>query len=309
MREVSCAACQAKAPMNEAFSLADRHFCQPCLEKFLAEPDADTKAGEIVRLLDPTVCANCGADEGDREWPELAGMPTCTSCETFFRNRPYPKWLKIAFVVFLVVAVGAFIYNLRFFLGYVAILRAQDAMDAGDLKGAAHWHASAARRLPEIPELTAISDFFHAQELLTENKNEEALQLLNQAKPKAPPDWQAMFMHMERAAKIGVAFDSKDYDKFLELSQEAAQSSPEDPMAVLSVASAYACKHAESGSEQDRERCLTALERAKLLASDAPEQIATYENRIQHRLETREVISGEEFAKRFPNGWKPEEKP
>jgi hypothetical protein len=33
-----------------------------------------------------------------------------------------------------------------------------------------------------------------------------------------------------------------------------------------------------------------------------------YVSRIQHRLATREILSGKEFEQRFPEGWKPEGK-
>ena len=42
------------------------------------------------------------------------------------------------------------------------------------------------------------------------------------------------------------------------------------------------------------------------MASATPE-FKEYENRILHRLQSREIITQAEFARRFPNGWSPEQ--
>jgi hypothetical protein len=34
-----------------------------------------------------------------------------------------------------------------------------------------------------------------------------------------------------------------------------------------------------------------------------------FEDRILYRLETREIIDRKEFQRRFPDGWKPKDKP
>ena len=45
-------------------------------------------------------------------------------------------------------------------------------------------------------------------------------------------------------AESGIAFDKKDYDAFLTKAEEIAALAPEEPSAIGSVASAYACKYA-----------------------------------------------------------------
>jgi tetratricopeptide (TPR) repeat protein len=306
MRDVPCAACQKSLPMSEAFSVAEKHLCRECLKKFLEEPGANERLEDISRTVDPTICVHCSADQGDQEWPTLAGLPTCTTCEGFFRNRPYPTWLKASLAVFLCVAVAAFIYNLRYFRAYIEILQAGHAMQDGDINRASRLYEAASVRLPEFPELAVVPSLVNAQELIAENKNEEALALLDKTRPHSPPDLNSAYRQIEIQAKIGLAFDRKDYDEFLALSKEAFALAPNEATLAGSVASAYACKYAETGGTKFREQSLEHLDKAKELAKASGEDFSEYENRIQFRLATREIIDREEFLKRYPNGWKPE---
>lgn len=307
MRQVTCAACQAPVPMNEAFSVADRSLCQNCLEKFLAESDKPSgKLGEITRLIDPTICVHCAADGGETEWGHVAGMPACTTCESFFRNRPYPTWLKLSLVGFLLVAVAAFIYNLRFFMAHIDIIHGQHAMQERRLDEAVEYYASAAKRLPEIPELAVLPNLFHAQQLTLEEKPDEALALIQKTRPYVPSELSRQLRMIELNAEIGLAFDRRDYDTFLKFSQELLRLEPDNAATMGSVASAYACKYADSGDPQFRDLAIESLEKAKTMAGPDHEEFKEYENRLQHRLATREIITRKQFRQRFPNGWKSE---
>jgi len=105
----------------------------------------------------------------------------------------------------------------------------------------------------------------------------------------------------------GVAFDEKDYDTFLSLSRELAEQHPKDFMAQLSLASAYACQYAVTGETKSREQTLQTLEKARSLEGADDPWFSEYEQRIMHRLETREIISPKEFQQRFPDGWTKQE--
>ena len=163
MLELTCAACQKSVPMRDAYSAAGQTLCGPCVQRFIAERGGKKPArGEIVQQIDPTICAHCGADGGSTEWPKIADLPACSKCEGVFRNWPYPRWLKIAFAVFLCMAVAAFIYNLRFFLAYVDLLKGQRAVDAGNVELGMSYFTLAADRLPEVKELSAVPNLYRA---------------------------------------------------------------------------------------------------------------------------------------------------
>lgn len=290
--------------MNEAFSVAERPFCGPCLKQLLSEPNhGNVSADGIHRMVDPTVCANCQADNGQQEWATVAGLPACATCTDFFRNRPFPNWLKVSFVVFLGVAVAAFVYNWRFFKGYVELIQGNHALNAGHIEEGMTLLRSSADRLPEIPELAVLPNLFDAQRLITENKNDEALALLDQSQPHVFDAWQDMYRMVRLQAEIGIAFDAKDYDTFLVKAQQVAEIKPDESFAQASVASAYACKYATTGDPAFRQQALQHLKRAKEMSEAGDQDFEKYENRIQHRLETREIITSKEFEQRFPNGW------
>jgi hypothetical protein len=296
--------------MGEGFSVADRTLCVNCAEKFLSEqPPKARNTTPIARLADPTICVHCSADAGDQELSKLAGLPTCETCENFFRNRPYPGWLKFAFVVFICVAVGAFIYNMRFFLAYVDLVKANHLADRGKTEQAMVYFASASDRLPEMPELAVVPNLYRAARLAEEDKYEEATALINKIRASAPPELRPTIRFVELQVQMGQAFDRKDYDTFLSTSQELVKLRGDDPMHVGSVASAFACKYATTGDEKFRDSAKEYLDRARaLVKADDAEPFKAYESRIQHRLATREIITEAEFQKRFPNGWKPEDK-
>jgi hypothetical protein len=209
--------------------------------------------------------------------------------------------------VFACIVLAAFIYNWRYFKGYLEILGANRALAAGDINRGAALFEAASVRLPEIKELSVLHGLYKAQKLLGEDKNEEALAVVRKTKATAPPQMANMFQQVELMSEIGVSFDQHDYDMFLTKSEELANLVPNEPRAIGGVASAYACKFAQTGDPKFRTKALEQLERAKSIPSN-DDDFAEFENRIQFRLQTREIIDRDEFQKRFPNGWHPEQR-
>ena len=263
----------------------------------------------ISRMVDSTICVHCAADGGAAEWSLLAGLPTCDKCTDFFRHRPFPKWLKVSAAVFLLVAVVAFVHNWRFFIAYVEYLRGLRALEQEHVEAGIDLLDSAAKRLPEIPDLAVLPNLLNAQRLIVDDKNEEALKLLAQSRPQVPDSLRPAYQNAEFSAQMGAAFNRGDYDAFLAAAKSFAEANPTESAAIGSVASAYACKYAKTGDPAFRTKCLEEMERARAVAGADNDVFREYESRIQHRLESKEIISREEFVKRFPNGWKAGDKP
>jgi hypothetical protein len=309
MRSASCAACEKSVPMGEAFFVAERTLCAECANKFLEERgNTKVKPGEITRLVDPTVCAQCAKDGGSEELPRIANLPVCETCDELFRNRPFPTWLKVSFAVFLCVAVGAFVYNMRFFLAYVDLVRGNRALENQQVDKGVTLLAAAAERVPEIPELATIPNLFKAGQLIKEEKNREALTLLEKTHLPPKSELESTYRDVELEAQLGLAFQERNFDRFLEHSQQLLAKHPNECSALGGAASAYACKYAETGDAQYRTQALSYWDQAKKQAGEHKDLVEDFENRLQHRLQTREIISRKEFAERYPNGWKPEEK-
>jgi hypothetical protein len=99
----------------------------------------------------------------------------------------------------------------------------------------------------------------------------------------------------------GAAFERKDYDGFLAISQGLWQRFP-GPQTAGAVASALACKYAVTGDVYYRQQAEQLLEKAHQLAANDPEQEKSYQEyaeRIQYQLKSREIITTSEYNRRF----------
>jgi hypothetical protein len=148
-----------------------------------------------------------------------------------------------------------------------------------------------------------MAEFLGGMAMLAQDQCAEALTTFRQLKDKLPPDYgvEMLILH----AESGIAFDAKDYDEFLEIAQRYEQKMPDHYMGKAMLASAWACKHAETGDMASRMVALDWLDQARNLAGNDP-QFKEYEQRILHRIHAREIIKAEEFHRRFPDGWTPQ---
>jgi len=291
--------------MNETLQVFGQALCASCAEAHVERLEAPIAPEAVVRQFDPTVCGFCQADGGAEEWAQqVAGVPACLDCEQYLRRRPFPGWVKLAFAVLVMLAVISVVHNWHFVLAHVENLQARRAFKEGDVARGMALMESAAERVPEIPEMAAIANIMRAQRLMAEEKSAEAVALLRGSIGAAPPPLQAFHARALLNAEMAVAFDQKDYDTFLDKSKEFLKRVPDDPMSAGSVASAYACKYIVTGNDAFKQEALGYLEKARGLAKGHDPAWRDYEERLQHRLETKEIISQQEFRKRFPQGWK-----
>jgi len=245
-------------------------------------------------------CFRCGTQYGSVALARMAGLPVCDACASFFRNRPFPVWIKVAFTALILLAVLAFIYNQRFFFAHVGMIRGLHELKNGNLERAVTLLNASAERVPEEPEFRAIARYFQAALLVNQERSGEAIPLLKEAVAIRPDDPAYALALLE--AEAGFAYERKDYDRFLEVAQTLARRQPDNPIAALGVASAHACKYAVTGDEAPKTLAERQIEAAsKMKEADEP-AFAEYLDRIRYRLETREIISRGEYLRRFPNG-------
>jgi hypothetical protein len=127
----------------------------------------------------------------------------------------------------------------------------------------------------------------------------EAAQLMHEAAaqyPEAPN-----LANAAEAYDAGAAYERKDYDAFLSISMKMWKESP-DPFIAGEVASALACKYAVTGDEAYRTRSLEMLEKARQLTQQNPDTAKGFEEyaeRIHYRLDTRKIISKQEYDRKF----------
>jgi hypothetical protein len=288
--------------MNEALKVRGILVCGACAEAIFE--NEKIPRDQVQRQIDPTICIGCGLDNGDTDLAMLGRLPVCPTCETLFKNRPFPGWIKTSLVAMVILVVSIFAWNSRFIRAYYELRCFASEMAAGDLQRGAPHFISASRLVPENAELQAYGAFYEGLLLLGQDKSAEALKKLQSCVGRVAAE--TNIDELITDAKVGVAFDQGDYDQFLKLALEIEAKHKDDPVYAEQLASAYACKYAETQDEQYKTKSLAALDRSKTLVSSKPEYqayYADYEQRILHRLHTREIISRNEFQKRYPNGW------
>jgi len=302
MIQCKCEQCGREFPMNQTLRLAGRVLCDACCEKALETSETPQK--DLERQFDPTICANCQKDNGTDELATLAGAPVCQTCETFFRNRPFPTWTKLALAAVVALVVVSFLFNMRFFRAYGAVRGAFVSYAQGDVNDASSRMASAAACVPECEDICVMADYMEGVALLAQDKPADALATFRRCRDKLPAEYQVdlYMLHCEANA----AFNAQNYDAFVVAAQKLAHKAPDVHSNQAMVASALACKYAETGDTAFRRQALDWLDRARTLANGDP-AFAEYEQRILHRIHSRQIIRAEEFHRRFPDGWTPQE--
>lgn len=262
------------------------------------------------------VCLQCNAVLPTHEALPLANGYVCADCDRYFRERPFPRWLKGGAIALAGVVAFSLYYNWRFIQWHIELIRVGRIMEAQtpDLEAAAKLAEKASKRVPEDLNLQlvaknflAMKDFVRAAKLLAEDgKDQEALDLITAALPNLPPPYVEPANDIAFMAKGGIAFEQKKYDQVLSLCEERLKQKPSDLVAWQMKTSTLGAKFAAGGDEALEKQCLDALGEVKKIAPKGDPNQVVFENRIEHRLATREIIDHKEFTKRFPNGWKPE---
>ena len=302
MKNVACEKCGAAFPMNETLNVRGVLVCRACAEAIFKTEKI--QRNQVQKQIDPTICIGCGLDNGDDDLATLGQLPVCPACETLFKNRPFPGWVKAGLAAMVILVLSILVWNSRFIRAYYELRCFASEMAVGDLQSGAPHFISASRLVPENAELQAYGPFYEGLLLLGQDKSAEALKLFQSCVGRVAPE--TNIDELIVSAKVGVAFDQGDYDQFLQLALELDAKHKDDPVYAEQLASAYACKYVETQDEQYKTKSLAVLDRSKTLINSKPEYqtfYADYEQRILHRLHTREIISRSEFQKRYPNGW------
>jgi hypothetical protein len=290
--------------MNETVKLKDQVVCLKCGEAIveeLAEKDVELDVAKLIeRQVDPTVCVFCEHDNEETELEKVAGLPACPRCAQNLRRRPFPLWVKIALFVVLALTAFSLVRNRRFFFGYGAMKKSFRAAAKGDFTAAAHLMESAQSHVPESRELHISACYFRAVSIIRSDGDcAEAIRLLEPCRRFFGP---AMIDPLLDAARISEAFKKGDYDRFLKLALASLRKEPKNPMQHARVASAYACKYAETGDDRLKEESLAYLKKAeKLTTPEMRLPFQEYRDRILYRLETREILTRQEYYNRFPD--------
>ncbi|MBI3233226.1 MAG: hypothetical protein HYZ42_04180 [Bacteroidetes bacterium] len=300
MRKINCDFCENKSyPLNDTIRIDSKTYCSSCFEvHFPNQKDLENKI--IEKDLDPTICTNCKKDFEEVEIKKIASYPICDECEIGINERIFPAWVKAFFAAIVIIVVGAFFWNWKYYQAYNEIKDANFYFQQGEFNNASTLMQEVSKKVPEVEDLKIIAAYFHGMELLNKDKCSESLVEFSKCYDRLPPDYNLSYFI--NSAKIGIAFDSKDYEGFLALTKENLNIDSTIPISLASVASAYACVYADKGNEIAKQNAIDYLNRAKEL-NDSSKDMQEYYNMIEYRIDSKKIIKRELFTKLFPNGW------
>jgi hypothetical protein len=127
----------------------------------------------------------------------------------------------------------------------------------------------------------------------------EAAQLMHEAAAQYPEAH--YFATVAEEFDAGTAFEGKDYDTFLSIAAKLWKESPDSGTAG-ELSSALACKYAVTDDPAYQKQSLEMLQKAKQLAQgnpDAEKGFEEYAERIRYRLDSRKIISRQEYDRKF----------
>ncbi|RYJ45504.1 hypothetical protein [Flavobacterium beibuense] len=299
MKTNSCIVCGDSKPVNETIAINSQLYCTGCFEStFTSENMLENKTIEVQR--DPTVCSFCKKDFDTVELNKISQYPICPDCEVDVKNKTFPLWVKGFFAAVLVLVIFSFFWNWKYFTAYNSVNEAGKLYGEGDFASAAKEMTKARDIVPEVQDLTILISYYNGIALLQESKYTEALKEFAVCKEYLPENYDIDFLIV--SSKIGLAFDNKDYEAFLDLSKERLELYPDIADYRASVASAYACIYAEKGDDDAKAGAFEYLDKAKAVDSIS-DDAKQYYKAIEYRIYSRNIITREEFQKQFPNGW------
>ncbi|MFC0514319.1 hypothetical protein ACFFGT_08915 [Mucilaginibacter angelicae] len=245
-----------------------------------------------------TVCAFCKKDYGTL-LNKLSVYPICDNCSVDLEKKIFPQWVKLFFGGVILLVVFSIFWNWRFYAGYNNLNKANIAFSKSDVSNAAQFMTKAAEEVPETRDLVQMAAYFRGIDFLSKDKSAFALAEFNKCK-----DLGADF-HINQwilNSEIGVAYDKKDYPMFLKTSRAVLELDSTVAQSWAGVASAYACLYAQNGQDSLKQLSLQYLQKARKL-DDTSTVSKDYTGRILYRIDSKQIISRDEFLKKFPNGY------
>jgi len=300
MKTIACDHCaKASVPQNETIQIEHSVYCEDCLKTHFPL-DSHLEGKHIEKVYDPIVCAFCENDFGSKELETMGGIPSCEPCTTKARSYPFPMWVKAFMLGIAAIVLFSTYWNFRFFEAYEHLNQSWVASDTGNFEAAYIHIETASEQVPENHELKTLASYFKGVYYLQNDKASKAYPLLLACEQDLPYDYDVS--RMVRQARISMNFDDADYEGFLSGTQEQLELDKSIPLSWASVASALACIYATTDNDSFRLESLRHIMKAKELSSYS-EEIQEYTMRINYRLQSKEIITTEEFYAKFPNGW------
>lgn len=245
-------------------------------------------------------CAACGLETNREFMVSIGNFDHCLECAQALQKRILPLWVKLFMAGIGLIIVVSFAWNWNYLDGYNKLNSATEMMSQNKLPEAAQLMAEASARVPEVNELYILSEYYKGLHFLSESENDQALKCFSRCENWLPEEYNLKFYTL--SAQMSACFDRKDYQGFLEKSKAMFVIDSTTADAHSRLASAHACLYVSRDSEPDRTLAYKHLDQAKAIDNKSDEA-RFYYNFLEYRLEMKDIITRDEFVKRFPQGW------
>ncbi len=293
MRLTTCTHCGCPAiPISDAYAVRGLVVCRPCAARLLSTQGNAVPPSEMQILVDPTICADCRADNGDRDFRLLGELPLCSKCLSHRRRIRFPYWIRVASLTCFVwgaFSLWASLNQARAIYAYREGLRAyrEDRFHDGyeHLKVA---HAA----MPDETEFEDFESFLHGYVYLTEEKPKDAVKCFEislKLDPRSRETARMLYISQRHAA-----FMEKRFTEYLKASESLLELDGPSPQALLGMAPAWACQFALTGKAEFRTKAMACLNEAHD-AGGADADDWMIEGWVKVILEKRTIISLDEF--------------
>ncbi len=298
MKYIDCENCDTKAnPFNTTIGIAGKVYCDNCIEASF--PDKKVPEGvTIEKHIDSTVCAFCSLDNGEVDLDKIAEYPVCANCAVNIKNRAFPLWVKGFLAFIAAVVLFSVIWNWRFYQGYQYVIQTKESIEAGNIPLTAELFAKAAAKVPEQKDLKTLYHYYNGLNLLIFDKAKEAYSELSFCSV-LPLDYNVEYY--KTLAQRNMYYNDKDYLRFLNTSLQMWYGDTTNAEANAFVASAYSCLYVTEGHDSLKTKAEQYL--TKAWALDATPEAAKYYRMVEYRLYAKQIVTMEEFTKKYPNGW------
>ena len=265
---------------------------------------SENEHGEISQnpqeeeIASKSICAFCNTDFGTR-LNKLSVYPICDSCKVNLDKRIFPAWVKLFFAGVLVLVVFSIFWNWRFYSAYLDLKKANQASEQKNVTGAADYMTRASKEVPEAQDVGEMASYYTGIDLLTKDKSTQALKEFDNCKD-LPPELHVNDLVLQ--AEMGSGFDKKDYKLFLTASKAFLKLDTTQAQSWAGVASAYACLYAQNNADSLKEQSLKYFNKARAL-DDTSAAAKEFYGRISYRLDTRQIISKEQYDQKYPKGY------
>lgn len=300
MKKLVCSVChEPDKPMDDTIKVEGHIFCIPCFDKHFTD-ESKLEGKQIEKELDPTICAKCTKDFGENELDKISIYPVCDDCKIEIKNSTFPTWVKAFLAAVAIITLTGFIWNWKFYTAYENINDLNVLVEEGDYTAAASLMTETSDIIPQVENVKILAAYYKGIDYLQKDESALAMAEFDICKSVLPPEYGAR--NMWQQAKIGVCFDNKDYQGFLDASLAIIEEDKSQPISLTAVSSAYACLYIDKNEEIYKQQSEAYLEHAKMI-DDTSAEMKNYYNRIEHRLHSKTIITGEAFLEKFPNGW------